>query len=104
MDYDKNDFIVFCSMIEEDSEFQYNETNLTETETGYNYAATFKDQFGYNIPVNLYLNRNQIGWDEPDFYGDEIKETKPFLKETIQQIFVEFENQNPLTRIFSPKY
>lgn len=104
MDYDKNDFVVFCRMFEEKSEFQYNETNLTETETGYNYAATFKDQARYNIAVNLYIDGNQIGWDEPDFYSDEEYDTKPYFQESIQEVFQEFEKQNPLTRIFNPLY
>ena len=93
MNYTKNDFIMFCKMFEEANGFEYDDNNLTETETGYKYMATFRDEYNYKISVNLFLDGTVINWDEPKFYEDEEYDTKPFFHDLINEVFQDFQCQ-----------
>lgn len=101
MNFDKYDFIAFCKLFENKNEMEYDEELLLQTETGYTYSATFRDEANYKIDVDLHLIGQEISWSEPEYYGDE-EETRDFFNAFIHSLYSRFASQNPLTRIFSP--
>lgn len=94
MNITKEQFILFCLMYEKANEFDVTreDIDLEETENGFTYAATFRDEYNYKIDVRLTLCEGDIQIEVPNFNSDEKEDTEPFfhsLSEEVHEKFLE---------------
>jgi hypothetical protein len=72
VDFTKEDFLLFCTLFEQELYQEFKPSLLKETPAGLEYTATYRDEFNYKIPVKLYLSKGHIHWDYVTRY-DEVK-------------------------------
>lgn len=88
--YTKEEFAEFCKEVQKYSEYRYEEEQMLKTEEGYQYNAEFRCPDNYRIPFKIKFDGERITWDEPEFYSDELEDTKPFFEDVMEEISTSF--------------